>query len=125
MSEEKKEKADAPAGAPASSEPHAAVPKGEVSVMGVLAYIGPLVLVPYLTAQHDPFVKFHTRQGLTLFGVEIVVWVLSMMFWFLAPLIMLIQLVIFIFAIVGIVNVVKKKQAPLPIIGGFADNLGI
>ena len=36
-------------------------------VMAVLAYIGPLVLVPILAAKDSKFAKFHANQGLTLF----------------------------------------------------------
>ena len=34
--------------------------------MAVLSYIGPLVIVSYIVANNDPFVKFHIKQGLVL-----------------------------------------------------------
>jgi hypothetical protein len=42
-------------------------------LMGILAYIGPLIIVSYLVAKDDPFVKFHIKQGLVLFVIEIAV----------------------------------------------------
>ena len=78
--------------------------------MGVLAYIGPLVIVSFIVAKGDSFVKFHIKQGLILFVIEAVVWVLGM---FLSPLwflLNIINLVALVFSIVGIVNVGQGKE---------------
>jgi uncharacterized membrane protein len=40
-------------------------------ILLVLAYLGILALIPYLTARKD-FVVWHARQGLLLFGVSLV-----------------------------------------------------
>ncbi|NNM86451.1 MAG: hypothetical protein HKL96_11940 [Phycisphaerales bacterium] len=40
----------------------------------MLAYIGPLVLVPLLAARQSPFARHHTNQGFVLFIAEAVVW---------------------------------------------------
>jgi uncharacterized membrane protein len=91
------------------------------TVMGVLAYLGPLVLVPLLAAKDDAFAQFHARQGILIFAVEVIVYVLSGMllygFFFLWQLISLINLACLVFSIIGIVNVIQKKETPLPIIG--------
>ena len=43
------------------------------TLMAVLAYLGILILVPFLTdAKKDPFVKFHLKQGVALIIVEVV-----------------------------------------------------
>jgi uncharacterized membrane protein len=93
--------------------------------MGILAYLGPLVIVPYMAVKDDPFVRFHVKQGLVLFVAELILWVASWLLIFLFPIIALLQLGVFILAIVGIMNVVNKKEAPLPIVGGFADRFKI
>lgn len=94
------------------------------TLMGILAYLGILVLIPLLTsAKNDPFVKFHAKQGLVLFIAEIVLWVVASFFWMLWPLWQLCNLAFFILAIVGIVNAVQKKEKELPIIGSFAKHL--
>lgn len=90
------------------------------TVMGVLAYIGPLVIVSYLAAKDDPFVKFHVKQGLVLFVIEIAVWFLGMLFWPLWFLRTIINLATLVLSIIGIVNVVNGKQTPLPIVGEFS-----
>lgn len=97
------------------------------TLMGVLCYLGPLVIIPYLTSLDTPFVKFHTKQGIVLFGLEVVLYIVGTMFLFsgLYPIIMLLNLGTLILTIIGIVNVVGKKELALPLIGQFADNVKI
>ena len=40
-------------------------------VMGILAYLSWLVIVPLLAAKESPFARYHTNQGLVLAIVEI------------------------------------------------------
>ena len=89
-------------------------------IMAILAYIGPLVIVSYLTAKDDPFVKFHIRQGLVLVVIEIATWFLSMVFWPIWPLLQLINLAVLILAIVGIVRAYEGKEIPLPVVGDWS-----
>lgn len=96
---------------------------GEKNVlMAVLAYIGPLVIVSYVTAKDDAFVKFHIAQGLVLFVIEVGVWVLGMMMWQLWPLFSIINLATFILSIIGIINAVKGKEEELPLVGKFSKH---
>ena len=92
------------------------------TLMGVLAYIGPLVIVSYLTAKNEPFVKFHIKQGLVLLAIEVVMWILSMVAIMLWPILSLINLGALILSIVGIVNVVQNKEKLLPLVGQFAKH---
>jgi uncharacterized membrane protein len=88
--------------------------------MGVLAYLGPLVIVSYIIAKGDSFVKFHIKQGLVIFVVEAAVWILGMFLhplWFLLSLINLASLV---FAVIGIINVVNGREKELPYIGQYS-----
>ncbi len=96
-------------------------------LMGVLAYLSILVIIPFMMAKDESFVRFHIRQGLVLLSLQIIVWILS---WFLAwmyffaffvgIIIPLVNLGILVLAIVGIVNVIKNEQKELPIVGQFA-----
>jgi uncharacterized membrane protein len=90
-------------------------------VMGVLSYLGPLVLVPYLMNKNSDFVKFHTKQGMVLFGLEVVIMIVSnmMYLWMLGSLLNLATLVL---TIMGIVNVVQGHKKELPVIGSLASN---
>lgn len=94
--------------------------KDNRTLMGVLAYLGPLVIVSYLMAKDDSFVKFHIKQGLVLLVIEIIVWVLGSMSWSLYMLLNLLNLATLILAIIGIVNVVQGREKELPLVGQFS-----
>lgn len=89
-------------------------------LMAVLAYIGPLIIVSYVTAKDDAFVKFHIKQGLVLFVIEVGVWILGMMMWRLWPLFSIVNLATVVLSIIGIINAVKGKEEPLPVVGKFS-----
>ncbi len=95
------------------------------TVMAALSYIGPLVIIPFLTAKDDAFVAFHIRQGLVLFVIEIALWIIGMMIWVLWPVIQVVNLAVLILAIIGIVNVVQGKEKMLPWVGSYARHFKI
>ena len=96
------------------------------TLMAILAYIGPLVIVSYLTAKDDSFVKFHIKQGLVLFVIEVMVWFLgSSMFYQFWMLFNLINLATLVFSIIGIVNAVHGKEQELPFLGQFSKHFPI
>jgi len=90
------------------------------TLMGILAYLGILVVIPFLMAKDDPFVKFHIKQGLVLVVIELVVWVLGTSMWQLWMILNLVNLATLVLAIVGIVNVIQGKQKELPLVGSFS-----
>lgn len=92
------------------------------TLMGILAYIGPLIIVSYLVAKDDPFVKFHIKQGLVLVVIEVAVWMLMMTLWILFPLLQLVNLAVLVLAIIGIVNAAKSEKKELPFIGHYAKH---
>ena len=109
----------------------------EGKVMGILSYLSILCLIPLFTKKDDDFVYFHAKQGLVLFGLEIVVYVISriivgvligsivgwgmLSIWSL--IFNLINLGLLVLSILGIINVVQNKKKELPLIGKFARNL--
>jgi uncharacterized membrane protein len=101
-------------------------------LMGVLAYLGILVLIPLLAAKDSKFAQFHAKQGLTLFAGEVILFVLN---WIVTIILFssfaglgigsLLSLVLWVIgvgflvlSIIGIINVVNGEQKPLPLIGG-------
>ncbi len=116
--------------APAQAAPQAApAPAAEApklnTTMALLAYIGPLVIVSYLTAKDDAFVKYHIKQGLVLFVAEIALWIIGTMVYMLWPVINVVHVAIVILAIVGIINAVNGKQKELPFVGKLGANFNI
>ena len=113
---------------PAPALPHT----GQKNVlMAAISYLRVLVIIPYIFAKGDSFVKFHVRQGAVLFGVEIVLWVIAsflgpvwlFLFWPLWMLWQLLNLGIFILAIVGIVHAVQGNEKELPLLGHLAVHI--
>ncbi|MBQ6263490.1 MAG: hypothetical protein IJK58_08255 [Clostridia bacterium] len=97
--------------------------------MGILSYIGLLVLIPIFAAKDSKFARFHANQGLVLVIAQaIVTTVLSILAailnlipyigWLPALLIRLLIPVVYIPSIIGIINAAKGQAKELPIIGG-------
>ncbi len=91
----------------------------------VLAYLGILIVIPFLIAREDHFVKFHLKQG-----------VLLLIFWFLLLLIITMpilgsliytvgSLILLAFIVIGIINVLNDKETGLPLIGHLAEKFNI
>ncbi len=126
----------APQAAPTTPVAPSAPPAGQIDlsgnkVMAVLAYLGILIIVPFLTgASKDPFVKFHIKQGLALIIVAIIwgfvastlgIILATLGLGFLTLLFSLVSLGLFIIDILGLVNAATGKMAPLPLIGGLGS----
>jgi uncharacterized membrane protein len=94
---------------------------GKNTLMAILAYVGPFILVSYLTAKDDPFVKFHIKQGLVLVVIELIVWILIRMFWTLWPL-QIVNLLVLVLSILGIINAAQGKEKALPVVGGYSEH---
>jgi uncharacterized membrane protein len=100
-------------------------------IMGILAYLNILVLVPIFAAKESPFARFHANQGLILLiasiALYVVVAILAAIFlavsYALAALIsilyLLVWLGILVFIILGIINAAKGEMKELPIIGKY------
>ncbi len=87
-------------------------------IMGILAYVGILVVVPLFAGGNSKFVKYHANQGLVLFIAMVltnILWAIPFLGWVAAP---AVGLLILVLAIMGIINVVNNEMKPLPLIGG-------
>ena len=96
---------------------------GANKVMGILAYCGPLVLVPILAAKESPFAKFHSNQGLVLMILHIVIIiactvlaVIPIIGWLIG---LILPLVSFVLSVLGIINVINGRAKELPLVGKF------
>ncbi|MCH9031410.1 MAG: hypothetical protein IIB00_04030 [candidate division Zixibacteria bacterium] len=98
--------------------------EGGNSLFVAFAYIPVLCLIPILSPGQDANIRFHTRQGLILFLIEIVSglflipWVSSLIWK--SALIVCIGL-----SIAGIVFALQGKRYKLPIIGDWAEKIKI
>ena len=90
-------------------------------VMAILAYLSILVLIPLFAAKNSKFARFHTNQGLVLLIAGIIVNILGSIFnkihlgfigW-------LLDVAVFVFVIIGIINAAQGKAKELPFIGKY------
>ena len=100
-------------------------------IMGILAYLGILVLVPLFAAKDSPFARFHANQGLILLiasiALYVVIVILAVIFAFISPalarlmgfLYSLVGIVAFVFVVIGIINAAKGEMKELPLIGKY------
>jgi len=108
-------------------------------VMGILSYLGFLVLIPYFTKKDSPFAMFHAKQGMTLFILDVAVIILNALLglikitstdyywgvpvevkrtpWFISLITTLLGIGIGVLAIIGIINAIKGQKKELPLIG--------
>ena len=98
--------------------------------MGILAYLGILVLVPIFAAKDSQFARYHANQGLVLaiaevaYGIIISILnaILFVISWRLATIIATILGIAWLgflaLAIIGIINAANGKTQSLPLIGG-------
>ncbi|HEX6898958.1 MAG TPA: hypothetical protein VF789_04560 [Thermoanaerobaculia bacterium] len=62
-----------PGGTPGSVSPNR-------TIMIVLSYLGLLALIPFLVEKNDREVQWHAKNGLLMFGAEVVIWILLSIF---------------------------------------------
>ncbi len=90
--------------------------------MAVLAYLGILILIPFLTESHkDQFVKFHIKQGLVLIIMEVVGSVIAaipIFGWIVGPLLWIASVILLV---MGIMNAVAGSYKELPVVGKYAS----
>lgn len=97
-------------------------------VMSILAYLGPLVLIPIFGAKNSRFARFHANQGLILFIVLIIyaiisnvlssiILAISWRLYFITNILSLVNIVFTVMAVIGIINAVKGRAKELPVIG--------
>ena len=98
--------------------------------MGVLAYLGILVLIPIFAAKESKFARYHANQGLILciaailYGVaysilSTIILAISWRLYFLVSIIGLVGIVFAVLAVIGIINALNGKMKELPLIGKY------
>jgi uncharacterized membrane protein len=90
--------------------------------LAIIAYF--LFFIPLLTEdKNDPYVKFHTKQGLCLFLtflISSVIAVVPILGWITAPLLWVFAVILLI---IGIINAATGQTKELPLIGQFARQI--
>ncbi len=99
--------------------------------IAILAYLGPLVLVPLIVAPNSKFARYHTNQGLVLLIAGILYSILQiilttvcwMISWtlgsFVSSVFWIIWIAFTVLVILGIINAASGTVKSLPIVGKF------
>lgn len=91
----------------------------ENKVIAAIGYIWILCLVPLLLKKNSKFAQFHGKQGLILFIVEIIGW---LVYWI--PFVgWLFGLLLIIIAVMGILKALAGEYWEIPVIGTLAKKI--
>ena len=96
--------------------------------MAVLAYLSWLILIPLLTARNDDFVRFHLNQAIILYLIKLLLTVIANLLdgmvntlptlvMPLSGLVVVMNLIRFVFVVMGLVYALQGKKKELPLIG--------
>ena len=104
----------------------------EQMMTAILAYLGILVLIPlFAVKKRDEFIRFHLRQGIVLFVIEIIIWVAAAFllfpfgFFAFGWLMNLIGLAILIVIVIAIIRAVQGDMWEMPIVSNFTNMVKI
>ena len=99
-------------------------------LMLVLSYLWVLALIPYLTEQRDPEVKWHARHGLVLLIAEIILYV-ALFILSLIPVVgcavtvlwLLVGIGILVLHVICIIKAVGGQRFTIPYVSQYADQI--
>lgn len=96
------------------SKPPSAPSPSDSRLLAALSYLW-IVSVPiYLLKRHEPFVHFHSRQGLVLFVTSVVLMFIPMIGWVLNVVIVFLMIIAFFRALAG-------EEWKIPFISAIAE----
>lgn len=95
----------------------------EGKFFAVISYISFLCIISLVLKKDNPFALYHAKQGLVLFVMEVVCFLISIVP-FLGWLLVVMGFVIFpIFSALGIFQALMGNNGRLPIVSDIADNI--
>ena len=100
-------------------------PTSEEKAFSSLAYVGVLCLVSALVKKDSKFVKFHIRQGMVLFIIEVVAGLLIVIPVLGHIVLLLISLLCGILSLIGIIHALMGNKWEIPFIKTWAEKMTI
>jgi len=91
----------------------------------ILSYLWILCLIPILMKKQGEFVRFHARQGLMLFVVEIGFFIIGIIPILGQLISMLGMLVCGVLSLIGIVQVLMGNKWRMPVIGEWSEKIKV
>lgn len=104
---------------PVPAEPVMDAETKKYRLVAALSYLGLLFLVPLLTAKESDYAKFHVRQGIVLYAVQVVV---SFLIWipYLGWLLAVVTAIVMLYATIQAYN---GHRWELPWLGQYAKEI--
>jgi len=105
---------------------------GDRTLWLILSYLGILSLIPWLAKKDDAEVQWHAKNGVALFGAEVIIWIVLFVLGFamrsvLACGVAVVNCVVWIaflaLSVYCIIQAVNGKRPRLPVITDFAEKL--
>ncbi|MFC1678387.1 DUF4870 domain-containing protein [Patescibacteria group bacterium] len=93
----------------------------ENKTMAVLSYIWILCLVPLLAKRDSKFAQFHAKQGLIIFGMEIIT---HFLFWF-QPFQAFFALALLIVSVIGVIKSYNGEWYKVPLIYDLSKKINL
>lgn len=90
----------------------------ENKVLAAISYLWIVSLIILLVKKESKFAKFHAKQGLIL-------WIASIVFWFIPWIGWILNLVIFVFIVIGFIQAISGKWYKVPLVGQLAAKIKI
>lgn len=92
-------------------------------LIGLLSYINILVIPAYMLAKGDERLLFHVRQGAVLFSIEMATICSIVIMPFLLGIFIPLQIIFFVYSVIGVYNATQGHERPLPFIGSLASHV--
>jgi len=100
-------------------------PGSNENVYAILSYLWILCLIPILMKKDDEFIKFHARQGLMLFIIEVGAGIIGIIPVLGNVVYLLGMLVCGILSLIGIVQVLMGNKWKIPVVGDWAEQIKV
>lgn len=105
---------------------------GDRTIFLVLSYLGILSLIPFLMKKDDPEVQWHAKNGVALFGAEVIVWIVLFILGFalrgvlgcgLGVINCVVWILFLLVSILCIVKAVGGQRFRIPMVTDFAEKM--
>src|SRR3989338_8508630 len=110
QSETPKPQAPAPAQTPIPLSPERDIEENKD--IAAFSYLWIMSVVVYFLKKDSPFIRFHSKQAMILFGLSVVIWLIPISI-IARPL----ELVILAGMVIGFLNAAQGKKKDVPIVG--------
>ena len=97
----------------------------ENKVVAALGYIGVLCLIPLLAKKDSKYAQFHGKQGLILFIVEIIAFVIGIipiLGWLIGFIFIICCIIL---SIIGIIKSLSGEYWKMPVLGQYAEKINL